>query len=375
MARVLMVTGNLGGGTGNHFLDMVKHWDKRKWSTTIVTQVPTSSRVTSDIEVLVFPERRWHERLVMGHWRKFSYLRKLVLKIRPNLLHTYFYWPIMYGRWLKQLGDIRVLIENREDEGLGWNKFDYSLLRLTSSLPDRVICVSEAVRQVVLGKEAVEPRRTIVLHNGVTPAQSAVSSASETRRELGIPEDALVVGMVANLNRPVKGVSYFIDAVPLILQAVPHSRFLILGRGKEEEALRARAKALGVDKCVVFAGFREDVDRYYEAMDISALTSLSEGLSLTLLESMNHGLPVVVTRVGGNPEVVSPGETGFLVAPRDVPDFAAKVVQLLLDPGLRERLGRAARTHIEANFQLSDVATRYLAIYETALGAALEVES
>jgi glycosyltransferase involved in cell wall biosynthesis len=370
-----MVTGNLGGGTGNHFLDMVKHWDKRKWSTTIVTQVPTSSRVASDIEVLVFPKRRWHERLVIGHWRRFSYLRKLVLKTRPDVLHTYFYWPIMYGRWLKQLGDIRVLIENREDEGLGWNKLDYSLLRLTSSLPDRVICVSEAVRQVALEKEAVEPRRTTVLHNGVMPTQGTASSPSETRRELGIPEDALVVGMVANFNRPVKGVSYFIDAVPLILQAVPNSRFLILGRGKEEGALRTRAKALGVENCVIFAGFREDVDRYYEAMDVSALTSLSEGLSLTLLESMNHGLPVVVTRVGGNSEVVVHGETGFLVSPRDVPEFAAKVIQLLLDPRFRDRLGKAARTQIETHFQLSDVAARYLAIYETALRPVLEVGS
>ena len=145
-----------------------------------------------------------------------------------------------------------------------------------------------------------------MIRNGVEPFPDSVSGeeATEIRKELGIEADHLVVGMVANFNRSVKGVSRFLDAVPEIVRAVPSARFLLLGRGKEEKALREKARALGMEPYVLFAGFKPDIHRYYAIMDVSALTSFSEGLSITLLESMRCGVPVVATRVGGNPEVV-----------------------------------------------------------------------
>jgi glycosyltransferase involved in cell wall biosynthesis len=103
---------------------------------------------------------------------------------------------------------------------------------------------------------------------------------------------------------------------------------------------------------------------FYAAMDISVLTSLTEGLSIALLESMSYGLPVVVTRVGGNPEVVLDGETGFLVPPKDTTAFAEKVVVLLQDRELRARMGDAARRRIDEQFRVTDVATHYLRLYE-----------
>jgi glycosyltransferase involved in cell wall biosynthesis len=172
---------------------------------------------------------------------------------------------------------------------------------------------------------------------------------------------------VANFNRAVKGVSYFVEAAPAILESVPRARFVILGRGKEEAVLRRRASELGVDAHVLFAGYRADIDRYYQAMDVSVLTSLSEGCSMTVLESMNHGLPVVVTNVGGNPELVTDGETGYLVPAGDPRAFAARVVELLRSPSLREQMGTAARRRVESRFRLEDVAGRYLRVYSAAM--------
>lgn len=100
-------------------------------------------------------------------------------------------------------------------------------------------------------------------------------------------------------------------------------------------------------------------------MDVSVLTSLSEGLSITLLESMNFALPTVATRVGGNPELVIHGQTGFLVPPNNPREFAARVVDVLRDAALRFQFGRAGRRRVETNFQLADCARRYAATYDT----------
>jgi len=105
-------------------------------------------------------------------------------------------------------------------------------------------------------------------------------------------------------------------------------------------------------------------------MDVSALTSFSEGLSITILESMRCGIPVVATRVGGNPEVVVDGVTGYLVPSGDVSAFASQTAKLLLDRDLRKRMGEEARRRVEQHFLLQDVALRYLEIYDGLLSRA-----
>jgi glycosyltransferase involved in cell wall biosynthesis len=298
-----------------------------------------------------------------------SVIKRLLEVHRHDLVHCYFFWSINYGRILKKRGVIRFLVENREDEGYSWSRRDYAILRAGRKLPDRVICVSEAVKQVVIEREGLDPRRAVVIHNGVEP-RTGNGNRLDARRDLGLGSEDLVVGMVANLNRRVKGVAHFLEAIPLIVESVPSARFVIFGRGREERGLKERARSLEIEPYVIFAGFRPDIDRLYSAMDVSVLTSLSEGLSISLLESMKHGLPVVVTHVGGNPEVVIDEETGYLVPPRDARSFAQKVVTLLRDSDLRRRMGAAGRARAESQFNLQTVAQRYLHVYEELLAPA-----
>ena len=369
VARIVILTDDLGGGTGNHLLSMMKHWDKCRWQADIISRAPLTARVSPDVPVRFLPQNRSFNMSPFTQIRDYCRIRKGIGDGLPSIVHTYFFWSILFGRILKWEGKIRTLVENREDQGFGWGAHEYSWLRRTKGLPDRIICVSEAVRQVVLEREQVEEGRVEVIRNGVDPfpVSASVEEATEIRRELGIEADHLVVGMVANFNRSVKGVTRFLDAVPEIVREVPSARFLLLGRGKEEKALREKARALGVEPFVLFAGFRSDIHRFYAIMEVSALTSFSEGLSITLLESMRCGIPVVATRVGGNPEVVSDGVTGYLVPPGDVSSFASKTVELLLDKDLRRRMGEEARRRVERYFLLGDVASRYLETYEELL--------
>jgi glycosyltransferase involved in cell wall biosynthesis len=366
-SEILFVTDDLGGGTGNHLLSMISLWDAERWRARIISGAALTARVRPGVEVTYLPPRRRTDRYPVGQIRSLARIARLLEGMDPDVVHTYFFWPILYGRLLKLAGRVRVLVENREDQGFNWGVHEYALLRGTRSLPDRVICVSEAVRRVVMEREGIDPARTAVVHNGVGVPPADPGGGAAFRREMGIAEEDLVVGMVANFNRPVKGVSHFLEAAPRILAAVPGARFLIAGRGREEEALRRMARDRGVEQRVVFAGFRSDIHRCYDAMDVSVLTSLSEGLSLTLLESMAHGLPVVATNVGGNPEAVADGETGFLVPPRDAESFSEAVTRLLMEPGLRERMGREARRRVLAGFRIEDAVSRYLGHYEDLL--------
>jgi glycosyltransferase involved in cell wall biosynthesis len=372
-SRVVYLTENVGGGTGNHLLSMIKRWDAARWQAEIVTQNPVSARVEPDptISVECVVKNRWYHRYPLGQLARLKQISRYLTENRPAVVHSYFFWSIIYGRVLKRLGKIPVLVENREDQGFDWGKKEYALLRLTRDIPDRVICVSKAVRDVVLERERLGAERVVVVHNGLD-LETVVTNddASSIRFELGIEDGDLVVGMVANMNRAVKGVTFLLDAIPLIVKVVPSARFVLLGRGREEQSLKDKAKALGIESHVIFAGFRRDVGRCYEEMDVSVLTSLSEGLSITLLESMSHGLPVVATHVGGNPEVVVEGETGYLVPPRNTEAFADRVVRLLLDPILRNRMGENGRSRIAERFDLRKVAPQYLEIYRELVGIA-----
>jgi glycosyltransferase involved in cell wall biosynthesis len=363
-ARIVILTDDLGGGTGNHLLSMMKHWDKRRWEVEILSRARLTARIFPDVPVSHISSDGLLNLYPIAQIRSLGRIRKHILGMPPDIVHSYFFWSILFGRMLKREGKIRTLIENREDQGFNWGVHEYSLLRLTRGLPDRIICVSDAVKQTVITRERVNEDRIVVIRNGVEALPDARVEAAETRKELGIGEDHLVVGMVANFNRSIKGVSRFLDAVPEIVRAVPSARFLLLGRGKEEMSLREKALALGVEPFVIFAGFKPDIHRYYAIMDVSALTSFSEGLSITLLESMRCGIPVVATRVGGNPEVVVDGVTGYLVPSGDVPAFASRTVKLLLDKDLRMRMGEEARRRVERHFLLQDVARRYEDTYE-----------
>lgn len=363
-ARVVFLTDVLGGGTGIHLLSMMKHWDKNRWQAEIISRAPDIPRVPPDVPIRYLPRSGSLSFYPVSQICEYSRIRKEIGERSPCILHTYFFWSILFGRILKREGKIRTLIENREDQGFNWGVHEYTWLRLTRSLPDRIICVSDAVKQTVMQRERMNEDRIVVIRNGVDALPDGRAETADTRKELGIDGDKLVVGMVANFNRSVKGVSRFLEAIPEIVRAVPSARFLLLGRGKEEKSLREKARSMGIEPYVIFAGYKTDVHRYYAVMDVSVLTSFSEGLSITLLESMRCGVPVVATRVGGNPELVVDGVTGYLVPPGDVPAFASRTVKLLLDRDLRERMGEEARHHVERYFSLSNVASRYLEIYE-----------
>lgn len=360
-----MLTQVLGGGTGMQIRGIYGHPSMEPWQREVVILGEATEPGPEGATVTCLPGIPRFGPYPLGHLRAFLAVRRHVRSTSPDVLHTYFFWPVLFGRLLKALGDVSRLVENREDEGFNWGRHEYGWLRTTRRFPDRIICVSRGVERHVLRRERLDTDRLRVIYNGVArPRAVAAAELAAARRDVGLDPDRPVVGMVANLNRPVKGADTFVETAVRVLREEPETRFLLVGGSGESTGVRGRVDELGISGAVHFAGFRDDVGPFYALMDISILTSLSEGLSITLLESMSRGLPIVATSVGGNPEVVVDGITGYLVPPRDPGEMAERIVALLRDPALRDRMGRQARQRYEAEFSLDRTARAYTKLFE-----------
>lgn len=361
---ITMLINDFEGGTANHVRSVAERLASSSHRVEIVSSDRRARHARTSVPVTCLSERR---RLDRFPFTQAAHLVEVARRLRrepADVVHSYFYWPIMYGRFLKMLGLVSTLVENREDEGFDWSAREYAMLRATRRVPDRVVCVSRAIGDLVVRREGVPADRVRVIHNGIDlPQPPDPSAVRRARSGLGVHPDTPIVGMVANYERPVKGMDQFLEAVPLILASVPRARFVVVGRGPSH--FEDRARKMGLGSKVIFAGPQDEIDAYYGLMDVSVLTSLSEGLSLVLLESMGHGLPVVATRVGGNPEVVEDEVTGFLVGADDSPAFADRVVRLLEAPQLRKKMGQAGLQRVRCHFSLETVARRYGELYSS----------
>jgi glycosyltransferase involved in cell wall biosynthesis len=232
---------------------------------------------------------------------------------------------------------------------------------------DRVVGVSEAIAEEMAEKGI--PRRLIrVIRNGIdldSLATQRNGARWETRRELGITEDAPVVGIVGRLASE-KGHHLFLEAAREVLQLISQAVFVIVGGGPLEEELQTHAAALGIAGSVRFTGIRQDVPRFYEAFDLLVSSSLREGTPMVLLEAMAMAKPVIATCVGGVPDLVRHDETGLLVPPGDIPSMARAIVDLLQDRVRRERLARAGQRLIREEHSAERMAKAYSEVYEEA---------
>jgi glycosyltransferase involved in cell wall biosynthesis len=229
---------------------------------------------------------------------------------------------------------------------------------------DHVFAVSETVRRSIRypGPLRLLPMPPVeTLHHGLDPAALPGRGRDGVRAELGIPEDAPVVGSVANF-KAAKDHATLLRAAARVREAVPSVRFVLVGQGPLEAETRRLAGQLGLEETVVFAGFRTDATRLMAGFDAFALSSTYEGLPIALIEAMAVGCPAVVTRVGGTPEVVDDGVHGYLVPPRDPDALAAGLTRLLADRALRDGLGAAAAVRAQ-DFDIRKAVRRMEQVY------------
>jgi glycosyltransferase involved in cell wall biosynthesis len=238
---------------------------------------------------------------------------------------------------------------------------------------DRVIAVSEAIRQSLIG-QGLRADRVVTIHSGIDPRrfQGGVRArfrAAASAAPLAWPADAFLVGTVGHLAAH-KGFDLFLEAAAAAARDFPSARFVIVGEGEEERDLRRRAQALGIGDGVWFAGFRDDMPDVLAGLDLFILASRGgEGSPAVLKEAMAAGVAVVATALDGVGEIIEDATHGVLTPPGDAPALARAIVRLAADDALRERLVSAARRRAE-EFTVDRMVDRTREVYATLGGMA-----
>jgi glycosyltransferase involved in cell wall biosynthesis len=294
--------------------------------------------------------------------RFFFHLCWVIHRHRVDLMHVNSYVPGNYARLAAALMQVPIII----DHWHGFTRFNDKrrfICRVLGRFTDLSIAVSQGVRDYLLEQVGLDPAKVRVVPNGVDIAAiDAARPGPGVRRELGLPEDLPVIGLVGRLDHWGKGHKELFTAMARIRARHPvHA--LIVGGGRRAGEVQQLAESLGLAEAVHFLGPRRDVPDLLNAMDIFALPSYSEGVSLALLEAMAAGLPVIVSRVGGLPEVVTDGDNGLLIPPRDAGALAAALERLLTDPAWARELGAKARRHVRERFSLDRLGREINEIY------------
>jgi glycosyltransferase involved in cell wall biosynthesis len=364
------------GGTERHVMNFVANLDTARFDLKLAC-LKRVGEFLPDIEARRIPlseyriERLYGPRTFAQQWRFARDLRRS----RTQIVHTYGFYPNVFGVAAARAAGVPAIIASIRDTGVYLSPLQKRAQQLACRLADVVLVNAQAIKQSLIA-DGLAPDRIHVIRNGISPSAFVERTHDmRLRDELGIPADAPIVGMLSRLNQ-LKGVDDFLDAAAKVASHIPSVRFLLIGdgeimrngrsdkNGSYSDTLQERARQLGIADRLVLTGFRLDVPRLLAQCAVSVLPSHSEGLSNTLLESMAASVPVVATDVGGNPEVVEEGRTGFLVSVRNADALADRICRLLHDRGLAARLGASGRRRAAEHFSIDRMLRDTERVYE-----------
>jgi glycosyltransferase involved in cell wall biosynthesis len=266
---------------------------------------------------------------------------------------------------------VKIVTERNSVRDKDYGGFGYRLyLRVEDFLTrfvDWAVANSQAGKEYLI-KRGIKPSRTKVIYNGIDTSQLTCDSevVSQVRRKLDLTPDSKVVGMVARMF-PAKRHDIFLQAAAIVNRAIPDTRFVLLGDGLLRSNLEKLSQELGLVSKVIFVGEQRDVVPYLSTFDVFALSSDTEGLSLSICEAMALGKPVVATNVGGNQELVVDGNTGFLVPPGDPEALSEAMIRLLRDHDMAQAMGRRGKEKVMSQLSLERYVNEYQSLYEETL--------
>jgi glycosyltransferase involved in cell wall biosynthesis len=294
-------------------------------------------------------------------------LERWLREERVDLVHAHQYTPFFYSSIARVMARrIPVLFTEHgrhHPDARHWKRVLANRFLLRPG--DHVVAVGEHVRNALISNEGFPPKRVEVIYNGVDAGtfQDRYADRFAVRAELGYTKDQSIIIQVARLNR-LKDHRTAIRAISELSGSHSNARLLLVGDGEERRSLEELVESLGLRAFVRFLGARTDVPRLLRAADIFLLTSISEGIPLTLVEAMLARVPVVATRVGGVPEIIVDGQCGLLADPGDACGIAQRLNQLLACPTLGGQLKMEGRRRAERLFSEQSMIEAYRRAYK-----------
>lgn len=300
-------------------------------------------------------------------WR----LARWIRQSRAELILAHQYTPFFYSLASRGLGHGRPIVFVEHGRAVPDYPRRKRILfnRLLVGRKDRLVAVGRDVRRALIENEGLPEDRVEVIYNGVNlqPYERNQSQRQEIRRTLGFQESDFIIAQVARLDS-LKDHLTAIRTMARLVQTQRHAKLVLVGDGPERSAIEAEIAALEVGEHVRMLGLRSDVPAVLSGADAMLLTSISEGIPLTLIEGMAARLPIVSTNVGGIAEIVQDPETAFLAPARDVDRLATHLARLVSDKKLAVAMGEAGAEIAHARFSEPVMHARYEQLFEEVLG-------
>jgi len=349
-------------GTERHLLALTSSLDRSRF-TPHVACFRSSSKVIQDFQEAGVPCTTFEMTRIYGidALKNALKIRRYIMENNISILQTFHPKADLYCPLVGKLSSVPLIISSRRD--LGYNRSNIVVQKFINRFVDWIIAPSDIVREFTMRQEKVPESKFRIIYNGVdTDHYKPLENKKDMRLKLGLPEKGTIVVNVSNLYK-IKGVDLFIRAARSVADVISDTVFVIIGDGREKQNLLDLTAELGMGDRIIFTGNIANVVEYLGSADLYVCSSLSEGFSNSILEAMAMGLPVVATDVGGNPEAVTNGVTGFLVEKGHVTDIAEKIISILRDPELGSSLGRCGRRVTEEKFSLKKMIREYEGLY------------
>lgn len=285
---------------------------------------------------------------------------------KPDILQSFLFFDNIVARILGKLAGVPIIISGQRSVEVERSFLRNFLDRITIRLADAVVSNTEAGKDILVEREKVSPQKIKVIPNGITPNLYM-------KRNIGLEklkkdgQDTKVIGFIGGLTRQ-KGVNYLLEAAKFIKTQGKNFSVVVIGDGPEKQNLENYTGKLDIKNIVRFWGYKEDAAKYIKLFDVLVLPSIREGMPNVILEAMVCGVPVVATKVGGVPEIVEDGKSGFFVEPRNPKDLAEKILKILdMSEGERREMGEHGRKIVKEKFSIEKMVKEYENLYQELL--------
>lgn len=296
---------------------------------------------------------------------------RIIKKYNPLIVHTHSSKAGLLGRLAAKLAGVPIIVHSPHGHvfvgyfGPIKTKIFIILERLASRITDKIIALTQREKEDHIRLRIGSEDTFVIIHSGVELnkfKEMPLIEGQNLRKNLGLPKDALIIGTSGRLE-PVKGPEFLIKAANRIISQYPNTFFLFVGDGSLRRDLEKKALDLGIEKNIVFLGWRNDVSKIISIYDIFVLPSLNEGMGRVLVEAMALGKPIVASNAGGIPDLITHGKTGFLVPPKNSKELAKYIQILLENKEKRVKMGLAGKK-MALNFSKEIMVSKTVELYQ-----------
>lgn len=371
--RILFVIENLYFGGGERaFAQIINGLDKEKFRIYVACS-PCGifpQRIKNSAELIPLDLRRGFCRA------KISQLSRIMKQHEIQVVHSQGGRADFFARIAASKARVAAVVSTIAMPVEGYQvgvfkKVIYMILdRFSERFVDRFIVVSEALKKRLMERHRLAQEKIIKISNGIELQQYYQRSewAAKIKAEFNIGPTVYLVGAIGRLVWQ-KGLAYFIQAIKEIdvKYSAQNIKYLVVGEGRQKEALQRQAENLGISDKVIFCSFRDDIREILSALDILVLPSVLEGQPVILLEAMATGKAVVASDIEGVNETVLDNQSGLLVRPKDPSLLAEAIVGLSRDKDKRDQMGKRARKIVEERFDIKEKIKQHEMLYQSIL--------